>query len=69
MNSVVTEPLLTIRIDRELLRFDHPDQWRECPVWRERIKLSSPHFKNPQGAKRIAAFNRAIDTPDFPANA
>ena len=26
--------------DGELLRFEHPDQWRERPGWRERIKLS-----------------------------
>lgn len=24
----------------ELLRFEHPDQWKERPGWRERIKLS-----------------------------
>ena len=40
MSSFVAEPLLTIRIDREPLRFDHSDQWRERPGWRERIKLS-----------------------------
>jgi hypothetical protein len=39
MNSVDT-PAPTILIDRELLRFDHPEQWKERPGWRERIKLS-----------------------------
>ena len=29
-----------VLIDRELLRFEHPDQWCERPGWRERIKLS-----------------------------
>lgn len=26
--------------NQELLRFDHPNQWRERPGWRERIRLS-----------------------------
>lgn len=39
MNSVA-DPVPVVRIDRDLLRFDHPDQWRERPGWRERIKLS-----------------------------
>lgn len=39
MNSVA-DPAPRVRIDHELLRFDHPNQWRERPGWRERIKLS-----------------------------
>ena len=39
MNSITAERL-EVRIDRELLRFEHPDQWRERPGWRLRISLS-----------------------------
>jgi hypothetical protein len=39
MNSVADLPPIA-HTDRELLRFEHPDQWRERPGWRERIKLS-----------------------------
>ncbi len=53
MNSVVAEPLLTIRIDRELLRFDHPDQWRERPGWRERIKLSEHNLASIVGGYHL----------------
>jgi hypothetical protein len=40
MNSHVSEPPTALYVDRELLRFEHPDQWKERPGWRERIKLS-----------------------------
>lgn len=40
MNSAVAEAPSVIHVDRELLRFEHPDQWQERLGWRERIKLS-----------------------------
>jgi hypothetical protein len=40
MHSAIAEPPPSLRIDRELLRFEHPDQWKERPGWRERIRLS-----------------------------
>lgn len=40
MNSVVADAPPTLRFDREMLRFERPEQWRERPGWRERIKLS-----------------------------
>jgi hypothetical protein len=39
MNSTIAERP-KVRIDGQLMRFEHPDEWRARPGWRERIKLS-----------------------------
>ena len=53
MNSVVVDAPATLRIDREMLRFEHPEQWKERPGWRERIKLSEHNLARIVGGYQL----------------
>ncbi len=55
MNSLVDQPPLT-QVGGELLRFEHPDQWRARPGWRERISLSEHNL-----ARIIGGYNLGRD--------
>ena len=39
---------------QELLRFEHPNQWRERPGWRERIKLSEHNLARIVGGYHLS---------------
>lgn len=53
MNSVLAGKPSTIEAKHELLRFEHPDQWRERPGWRERISLSEHNLERIVGGYHL----------------
>lgn len=53
MNSAIADPPPSLRIDREMLRFEHPNQWCERPGWRERIKLSEHNLSRIVGGYHL----------------
>jgi len=47
-------PAAVVQVEGELLRFDHPDQWRSRPGWREKINLSEHNLARIVGGYNLA---------------